>query len=373
MLKNKFHNVLKKLKGLYRRVEFCFDNFSVNRNFNKKVIPNPYPNNAEKKYYSSLPKILWIGANSNQDQIGFISELKSISELTIFKNEKGDNQVFFDRAHKKKCKDSNTQILIDTIRYDNFDIVMGQIWPDLINYRNHTLQTLLKEKKIKSICVCMDDFMPERWKVNNEGQINGPAGFGSAIDLYATSDILSISRYSKLGLNAAYLPFGCSKNMKMNISKDIDISFIGSNYGIRGEYMRYLENKGLRVKVFGPGFINGHLNSTQVIEIYNRSKIVIGLSQVGYQKSNTNLKTRDFDVISTGSFYLSNSTSELNAFFTPGLHYVRFENKNDLYNKIIYYLKHSEQREKIALNGYNHGIKNFLWRNNLNYIFSILN
>lgn len=362
--------MIKKLKAIYRRLEFYLTDYRIKKKF--KRINAPFIKYNYIKHKNKTPNILWIGANLNQDNIGFIKELKSISKLTIFKNHINLEQVYFNRKEVEFSRNSNARVLIEFLQKNHFDFILGQLWPDLINLDYLNLQELIKTQGIKTICICMDDFMPERWQINQTKRFNGPAGFGNLVDLYATSHLYSILRYYKLGLKAAYLPFGCSESLNLNLERDIDISFIGSNYGIRNDILKYLDKNGLKVNAYGPGFSSGTLNSDEVINIYNRSKIVIGISQVGYQKDEINLKTRDFDVISSGALYISNSCEELNAFFTPGLHYIRYNSKKDLLDKAIYYLKNKPEREIISKRAQKLGLSHFLWRNNLKLILDTL-
>ena len=46
-------------------------------------------------------------------------------------------------------------------------------------------------------------------------------------------------------------------------------------------------------------------------------------------------------------------------YFTPMVDYVTFDSKEDLLDKVRYYLEHDEEREQIAYSGYKKAIKNY--------------
>lgn len=347
----------------YRRVLFFSQKRILLNKFNSLKYPTLKSENKEfnRKSLKTL-NVLWIGANENQDSVGFLDELSSIVNLIVFKNHFGFNKIYFDPYNVDKSRILTKDRLLFYLQNQDIDLIIGQFWPGLIDFSDNKLQEIIKSKSVKSICIAMDDYMPNRWIMDNYSKFAGPAGFGNSIDLYATSDLYSISTYSKLGLKSIYLPFGCSLSLNKGLNRDIDISFIGSNYGLRKNIIDSLHKVGINVDVYGPGFEYGEISSNEIISIYNRSKIVLGISQVGYQVHQKNLKTRDFDVISSGALYISNSCEELNAFFSPGCHYVKYDDINDLINKIRFYLKNDESRNNIALAGQKHGLENHLWR-----------
>lgn len=353
---------------LYRRFQFTLQKKSLSKKF--ASINYPCIDFAKRTSNLDISKlnILWIGTDENQDNIGFIDELSSLASITVFTNHLGAKNLFFDRDNPSLSRELNKERLLYYVNNFNFNLVMGQFWPELINFCDINLQNQLRQKSIKSICIAMDDFMPNRWLPDSYARFAGPAGFGPSVDLYATSDLNSVTFYSKLGLKSIYLPFGCSVSLSKNFDRDIDISFVGSNYGIRKSIIDKLYKAGLKINVYGPGFENGKIGYEEIISIYNRSKIILGISQVGYQKNARNLKTRDFDSISSGALYVSNSCDEFNQFFSPGYHYIKYNDIDDLIFKLKFYLRNDKLRTSIAYSAQQYGLRNHLWRFRLSKI-----
>jgi hypothetical protein len=196
-------------------------------------------------------KAIWLGADPNQDQVGFLQELKSIVDLKIFKNIENQPCLYY-KQDDPDAAVKNSISLFKLLEEVSCELVIGQFWPELIDLNYVPLHQILKNKNIRVICIAMDDFMPERWLPRRNGIISGPAGHGESVSLYATSDLASVQRYYKLGLNACYLPFGCTLNLRQNArERDIDVLFVGSNYGRRGEVIAFLRKNGIQVTSYG--------------------------------------------------------------------------------------------------------------------------
>lgn len=80
-----------------------------------------------------------------------------------------------------------------------------------------------------------------------------------------------------------------------------------------------------------------------------------------YSKININITSRSIksgiplrvmDVLASGGFLLTNYQHEIAEYFDDGVDLVIFEDYEDLYEKADYYLKHEDERKKIAGNGY---------------------
>lgn len=63
------------------------------------------------------------------------------------------------------------------------------------------------------------------------------------------------------------------------------------------------------------------------------------------------ISLRVLDVLGAGGFLLTNYQAEIPMFFTNGEDLVMYESREDLVDKIKYYLEHEEERKQIAKNG----------------------
>lgn len=82
--------------------------------------------------------------------------------------------------------------------------------------------------------------------------------------------------------------------------------------------------------------------------IFARSKVNLNIS---LKTIRTGIPLRVLDIMGCGGFVLSNYQQELLEYFVPGEECVVYENTEDLFLKTDYYLKHEEERKRIAAAG----------------------
>lgn len=88
---------------------------------------------------------------------------------------------------------------------------------------------------------------------------------------------------------------------------------------------------------------------TQMPKVFYGSKINLNFTIPNIKSG---IPLRVWDVLGAGGFLITNYQPELELYFEPDKDLVIFESKQDLAQKVSYYLEHEEQRRKIAENGY---------------------
>lgn len=85
-----------------------------------------------------------------------------------------------------------------------------------------------------------------------------------------------------------------------------------------------------------------------------------------YAKINLNISLRTiqngiplrcFDIMGAGGFLLTNYQMDFTPLFEAGEDYVCYNSREDLYDKVCYYLEHEEERKQIAKNGHDKVLK----------------
>ncbi len=139
-------------------------------------------------------------------------------------------------------------------------------------------------------------------------------------DIYWTNWKFGTQLVSSIGGNPLFMPEGANPAYykPLNLKRDLDVVFIGSNYGYRQTLVNYLTDMGINVAAYGYGWLNGFLTSEETILLYNRAKIVLGVGGVGRTIKVNHLKGRDFEVPMCGAVYLTNYNPELADCFTIG-------------------------------------------------------
>lgn len=93
------------------------------------------------------------------------------------------------------------------------------------------------------------------------------------------------------------------------------------------------------------------------IDYYQMAPLVFKKAKINLNISLRSIKSgiplRAFDIMGAGGFLLSNFQADFLDDFVPGEDFVYFESKDDMLNKIDYYLSLEDERAAIAQNGHN--------------------
>lgn len=151
----------------------------------------------------------------------------------------------------------------------------------------------------------------------------------------------------------------------------IDVSFVGdikSRIG-RKEKIDYLHNAKIDIHAFGKNTENGFVDFNRIVEIFNESKINLNFSSSAknetflYGKRINNRKKiingRIFEIALCGGFVLSEYAPGLEHAFEIGEEIDIFSSKEELLEKIKYYLNNETERKRIAQKGYEKAISTY--------------
>lgn len=91
------------------------------------------------------------------------------------------------------------------------------------------------------------------------------------------------------------------------------------------------------------------------VRYWDESPVVFYESKINLNFTIRNIRSgiplRVWDILAAGGFCITNFQPELVLYFKNGEDIVWFEDEDDLVQKVRYYLRHEEERKKIALNG----------------------
>jgi tetratricopeptide (TPR) repeat protein len=165
---------------------------------------------------------------------------------------------------------------------------------------------------------------------------------------------------------------------KKKMEKIYDVTLLGSNEGERAKLIEYLEEKlaihGISLHKFG-GLVdntktapvtNTKLRLTdkwvpweRYVNIINQSKICLSSQTIPWR---CQIKGKIFEIMACGVLCISDSNPEIRK-IVPEDCIVYYENFEDCANKIVYYIKHEGEREKIAEKGYQWFKQTFNYKN----------
>ncbi|MDB6030595.1 MAG: hypothetical protein JWM16_933 [Verrucomicrobiales bacterium] len=168
------------------------------------------------------------------------------------------------------------------------------------------------------------------------GRFTSPAAIAHAVDLNLTNAPESVIKYAAHGGLALFWPeAACSDVHKPHdIPFEFDVSFVGSCYGWRPQFIHKLKSHGIRVECFGKGWPNGPLSDEEMVKLYSRSRINLGFGGIGYSWNLRCLKGRDFEVPMSGGLYLTQYNPELDLISAVGKEIVTYTSAVDCAEKI---------------------------------------
>ncbi len=226
-----------------------------------------------------------------------------------------------------------------------------------------TIRAIQDELGIPVVNMCLDD--KQSWQGPWMGDhYGGQIDTAKDYDLTWTSARVACEWYLAEGGRPIYMPEGCNlaAYRPMNISPDIDVSFVGVSYGFRAAKVRKLRQHGIQVEAFGPGWPNGAVWGDDAVHVMNRSRINLGMGGIHNSEWLTNVKTRDFEVPACGAgLYITSYNCDLALHFEIGREIVCYRTDDEMIELIRHYLSHQEEAAEIARRGRERCIREHRW------------
>ncbi|MFZ5503489.1 MAG: CgeB family protein [Pseudomonadota bacterium] len=304
------------------------------------------------RYPKGELEILWVGANREQDYSGFVQGLELFGRVHVFTRHNDNYGQEFSRDGKFDAYVAarNGARLIEQVdkiitRNRRLDLVIGQMWADYLPVE--ALQHV-QQKGVVTACIAMDDRLPDFWLPKN-GKMLGVAGLVAGLDLVLTSAPECTIRYLVHGCPAIFWPMASDPGLfRPAAVKDIDVCFVGNKYGIRGQIIDALKNKGIHVEAYGSGWANGPIGPDKAASVFGRSKIILGVGTIAYNEDVYTLKLRDFDATMAGALYITHRNPDLLEFFQEGKEIECYTTEEEAVSKISYYLRHPDEMQRIG-------------------------
>lgn len=206
-----------------------------------------------------------------------------------------------------------------------------------------------------------------------------PTGFAgmvdvaSAFDLCWTSDPTAVEWYERIGAKAIYLPAGANPDVftPRECERDIDILFVGKNYGRRAEIVCDLVEQGLDVEAYGKGWPRGQVSTRQMVDLMNRAVITLGIGETADPRL-LSLKGRDFEAPMAGAFYVTQYNPELAEHYELGAEIETWVDTDHLAELCRYYLDNRDEAERIRHAGARRARAFHTWRRRFEDALAVL-
>lgn len=221
-----------------------------------------------------------------------------------------------------------------------------------LEVRTEMLQAIVEGLGIPVVNMCLDD--KQSWTGPTlDGQRFGQVDIARFFDFSWTSARVACEWYLVEGARPIYMPegFDSTTYRPLPLAQDIPVSFVAGAYGYRPSAVRYLGRHGISVQTFGRGWAQSGWVA-DVVEIFNRSCINLGMGGIGYSESLTNLKARDFEIPGTGGgVYVTSFNPDLAQHFVIGEEILCYRNREEMLELIRYYLARPDEAREIARRG----------------------
>ena len=211
------------------------------------------------------------------------------------------------------------------------------------------------------------------WVQNEEKEFNLTMGISFRYSLFCTYTTLTLQRHKALGANVMYLPIAADHTIYHPLDpppeKDIDVAWIGAPHKKRVQIAERLK------RLFPRSFFDFSLSlpAERINEVYNRTKVVIGIYQdcdapfsaITGRRCTLNTPRawgcpcRTFEVPAARAFQLQCYREDLFSVYDEGE--VALAEEEDLEEKVDHYLKEEEERERIAEAGYRRTMREHLY------------
>lgn len=127
---------------------------------------------------------------------------------------------------------------------------------------------------------------------------------------------------------------------------------------------------------FDRRFTMPNLNNHGSVEFYHQMPKVFKQSKINLNITLRSIKSgiplRAFDIMGSGGFLLSNFQADFLDSFVPGEDFVYYESKEDLQQKIKYYLANEQERQEIAKNGHDKLTADHTYRHRVREMLSLV-
>ena len=289
--------------------------------------------------------------NVNWEKVGLVDTWRNVAEVIWYDWGSDFNQYSHDWYGKKK--DLFNKSLFQKVKQANERKKIDMFF-SYLSGRWLEKETIIKIRDlgILTVNISFDDSHRFWGKLEKDGW-TGMATIAKYYDLNITcQDKQDLIKYSFYRCNALFMPPGVNTHVwgkYLNLEKTFAVSFVGQKYGKREKIIEYLKDKGIKIVVRGKGWEKGPLSFEDMVRIYSRSFISLGIGYVG-SSGKTAIKVRDFEVPCTGTLYITSWNSLLSEYLNEREEIVFYKSKKDLVNKIMYFLNHKEEALRIGDN-----------------------
>jgi len=287
--------------------------------------PEFYNRGAKKKVLYLAAKYDYADKSKgiSYEEYNFFYTLKNMKDVEVIRLD-----VY--SLYQRYGKDITNQVIKEVALLEGVDSILLLLFKDIFNHEmfkdlsdNYALETIL-------------------WLFDDDKRYLETAELVKCFNKVVTTIAIRHQERLDKGLNSMLAQFAANHYLYKDygMEKEYDVVFVGQNFGNRQEYIEYLQSNGVAVKAFGYGWPGtGRLSQVEMIELLNKAKISLNFSSSADNPELKFLKGRVFEIPATGSMLLTEECEDLDDYFEVSNHLDIFKNKEELLEKVDYYLK----------------------------------
>lgn len=249
----------------------------------------------------------------------------------------------WDKSYFNDFKELNSSLL-HVVDKEQPDILLAvqmgyEIWLE-------TLEIIKSRGDVATICWTTDD----SWKYRETSRF-----IGREYHAMTTTYPGVVSKYHQDGIKNVLLTKWAANAETLHEplsakSCRYKVTFIGAAHGDRKARIEYLRKSGVEVNCFGYGWPSGPIDAEKIPEIMQESIVSLNFAK---SKGENQIKARTFEVPGAGGFLLTEDAPGLDRCYEIGKEIVTYQGMDELVKKINYYLSHPDERDCIAIAGFN--------------------
>jgi spore maturation protein CgeB len=266
----------------------------------------------------------------------------------------GHEVIFFETLDRERYKDFAhlNRLFLETVQKERPDFIFC-----VLMHYELWLETIDLARRMGGVTV-INWATDDSWKYRQFSRLIAPC-----FDLYATTYATALETARQDGLDNFHLTQWAAAGTTLQTPLAAEdcrysVSFVGSCYGNRAEWVEGLRQKGIEVDCFGHGWPRGAVAGEEIPKIMRNSVISLnfgdsGITMDGLRLSRSRqMKARIFEVPGCGGFLMTQPADDLERYYMPDREVVIFHDLVDLARKIRHYLDHPEERDQVARAGH---------------------
>lgn len=223
---------------------------------------------------------------------------------------------------------------------------------------------IAQEFGVPVVNMCLDD--KHSWSLGQAGrQDGGQIDIAAAFDLTWTSSRVAAEWYLVEGGVPIYMPEGFEPSYfgPREVGKDKDVVFVGGDYGFRRDLVEEARRAGIGVETFGEGWGSPRVTREEMVGLFNRAWVVLGMGGIGYDRDFTTLKGRDFEAPgSGGGLYLTSYNPEFAENFRVTEEVACYSTPAEMVELLRYYLQRKDLIRSMSEKARDHAMEEHTWR-----------